>query len=152
MKLLNADYLNLHQRLGQRVSNLETGVHPTNSGLEWYDSVDWTLVNTEPGWPHATSGIYNFFWYWRKRVGIAHMRGGVTGNFGSVGSGGTKIGEIPSGVAPVNATELQVLIPQQAPWRTRATLTPGGDIILYNMTGASGSPYLCFDNAIWTPD
>lgn len=69
------DYLYLHANVSQRVSNLETGVHPTRSEYGDTDSLGPTQV-TITG-PFLNFGTVTYKLSWTRKIGIVQLAGAV---------------------------------------------------------------------------
>jgi hypothetical protein len=158
------DFLRRHVGLGRRVRNLETGVHPTTSDTEWFDSTLWTQVPLAPGFMNGHQGINEFPFQYRKRVGVVMFRGGVT-NEGGVSAhwpgdpdfpdgGGVKVvGTLPEKFAP-DIGQFKIVIVDAPPYRTRAVIQPDGTIEVYDdlaILTSNEQPNVIFDTVSYMP-
>ena len=90
------DYIASHQNLVRRVSNLETGVHPTRANIEYWDSKELT------SFPLSVSQNMEIIdASWQRRAGIVFFYGQVLiKKVNTLGSNGTRLCNLPDAASP----------------------------------------------------
>lgn len=118
--------------LERRVRNMETGVHPTGSQFEYYDTVLPTLVviPDNPYWEGLAQGVHPMPPQWQKRVGQVSLIGGYKTKVGVDAL--TVPNDVVVGLLPEEARPLQQIIGwvtyYQAPYLGRVTIETDGSI------------------------
>ncbi len=70
------DQIDLFDNVTRRVRNLETGVHPVGSDLQYYDTIDPTLIDFDNAKIETSpSGTTDTRPRWLRRVGITQLIG-----------------------------------------------------------------------------
>ncbi len=147
------NFLHLHNTLSRRVSNLETGVHPTRSEFGYGDAYGpTTFTVTSTVLSHLSPGLK-----WMRRMGVAQFAGTLW--FGTGGSAHTHselaaeevIGTLPPQARPLVALRNQGQL-TVAPWFFQYTIGLDGVVRVIKPSGpAAGDQYtLAFDSAAWT--
>lgn len=156
-----ADYLTNHIGMENRVSNLETGVHPTTSDVDYFDSTVWTMINRSSGFSYWVTGLVQRDPYWRKRVGIVSLRGGVQPqgsswpNWDEDASGQeyVEVATLPVAARPVTTMRFLVAL-TDAPYVADLEVTTDGKInVLKGIFDGStpGRVGVVFDGVMWVP-
>lgn len=154
----NPDYLRRHMDMALRVSNLETGVHPTTAATQYWDSTDWTwifLSNTDDFAPDGIYQGFSFRFQWRRRLGIVYLAGGIrpfyfvlkgypaqtgTDPEGNpidlparppIGPEGAKIATLPTDARPDNLLRVAVTAPAAPPYVIPGEIHPNGNIWIF---------------------
>lgn len=137
----NHDYIQRNINVEHRVRDLETGVHPTNSDVDFFDSTDWMAADIEPGFQPWISGIDTFGLTFRKRVGIVTLAGGVS-NEGGISEDwpagpAVKVASIPTWAAPdVDMAFMGMKLFDDVHPLIPVTIAANGDIIVRDTQGA----------------
>jgi hypothetical protein len=146
------DYLKLHANVANRVRNLETGVHPTGSGLSYYDTIPPTTFSIRGGssWHAHTVFPNDFPPRWQRRTGIVMLSGAVELDSGA----GTVPAEDQIATLPAEARPLLSLVMQVSadspPYRARIRITPGGDLFVLGDELDVAGAVVRLDGATWT--
>lgn len=141
------DFVQSHMNLVQRVSNLETGVHPTISSVDYYDS--YPPQNIGFGSSSKVSDG-NPVPSWSRRAGMVCLAGVIVGShLGSIGSGGVVYGTIPEEGRP-KADTVQLVGMTVSPYWTRVKIVASnGHLIVLPASSGSGSFSIILDNVAY---
>lgn len=133
----NPDFLKITASTTKRVRNLETGVHPTSSELNYYDTYYPRAIDMEGPFAILPAGAGLHTPKWQRRVGVVTLMGAFYGspNWGAVGAT-EKFGELPAEARP-NA-ELFLRFPMSnVPYFCFVTVQTDGDLILHKPPGVN---------------
>jgi hypothetical protein len=159
------DFLYHHITLEHRVTNLETGVHPTTADVDYFDSNVWTLMDIHktgaaPTWDYQRDGLVDKLPYWRKRVGIISLRGGIMAPGGTSGtwptfpSTGLTFLDSPLPKAARPGADMMFTVGITiAPWYINLKVQADGTCLLFpGGWNGSGTGVACyFDGVMWVP-
>lgn len=132
------DFLASHTRLERRVSNLETGVHPTRANVEYHDSYDPTEIPVDeeqtvfdPPGGSAPS--------WSRRSGMVYLGGKIEGPaIEDIPSGGARYGTIPPPGRPSGTTVHIAGVDGAVSW-IQVKIEEDGDLIVMPPTSGTGA-------------
>jgi len=150
-----ADYLFLHANVSRRVSNLETGVHPTRSEFGYGDSYGPTLVDvTSAILVPLMQGVTDAKLRWQRRMGITQLVGGLGFGPGKTHThlpAGEVIGVLPAQARPLVPLRMQGQLSAD-PYVFQFTLDPDGTLTVLKPAGpVAGATYTFhFDGNSWT--
>lgn len=137
----NHDYIQRNINVEHRVRDLETGVHPTGAGVDFFDSTDWIAATIEPGFQGWISGVEVFPLQFRKRVGIVTLAGGVS-NAGGISSpwppgAEVKVATIPTWAAPdTNMSFMGMKLFDDVYPLIPVAIQTNGDVLVRDVQGA----------------
>jgi hypothetical protein len=154
------DYLRNHITLEHRVTNLETGVHPTTADVDYFDSTPWTeIIVTNSNLTYATTGLIQERPYWRKRVGMIALRGaiepkgGIGGHWPTSPPEGVLFSTLPKNARPGVTLRMRITV-RETPWAGTLEVRDNGEMrIIYEpWTPSAGGVQARFDGVMWVPD
>jgi hypothetical protein len=126
-----ADFLHLHHNVSRRVSNLETGVHPTGTELNFWDSYgpyQWTL---REGWGHG----FNAPVHWQRRAGLVMLTGAIAPQGGwAAKADPSHVTTLPPLARPTRDMTFVCVI-DGAPFQTRVTVKANGQLWAHRPLG-----------------
>lgn len=138
----NPDYLVRRINVEDRVRNLETGVHPTASDLNFFDTIDFTLLPVVggAGWEYYSPGVSNFPVGYQKRVGTVAMSGQLEKLDTNVAFTEQTVFSLPVEIRPLTDLQFVVGLDNYSPFYTTVKVYKNGDVTIYKGT------------QVWTPD
>lgn len=161
------DYIDVHAGLHRRVSNLETGVHPTASEIVYVESAETILpvdiVATNPKWTAYTSaGSFPAMPKWQRHAGVVTLLGGLYFAEISPTAPGTrytwadvadeeKWGELPPEARPRHDLYVNVAL-LAYPGNAVLHVQENGDLSIINPHPADLSAPCRLEGASWTHD
>lgn len=130
------DYLDSHVNVNDRLRALETGVHPVNHGLNYFDSwprTEMTLVSGS-GFNFPSSAAPRAAW--QRRTGNVYFMGAVSANFATMSSDGVIFATIPDVAAPDQTMHQMVnlLVP---PYVVMIMIRSNGEVVAFKPVGAA---------------
>jgi hypothetical protein len=155
-----ADYLTNHIGMEKRVSNLETGVHPTTAAVDYFDSTAWTeIVVTNDDLTYAVTGFNQERPYWRKRTGMVSLRGAIQPTGGNLGQwptipdDGLEFATLPKNARPATDMRFRTVITDE-PWATTMLVKKTGEMLILGepWDGSGGPVQVRFDGVMWVPE
>lgn len=150
------DYLRHHVNVRQRVRNLETGVHPTGSRVNYYDTYGPTNISIDSGsaYHSYTSGIIEAPPRWQRRTGIVMLSGALEIDSGASVPTDEKVASLPPEARPLQTVTIPVAASLD-PWRVRIRATKSGELRVLcpdsmAASDGSGNPLAIYlDGAMW---
>jgi hypothetical protein len=143
----NPDYLKRHLSVKDRVRNLETGVHPTRSDLNYYDSYGLTslVFPSSSQWMNSDNGAA-----WQRRVGIVTLSGRATSKVIGTSLNNDQVAAVlPPEARPLTDLRFQGSLITQ-PWRTTVIVKESGDVIIQrDEIDSASTVYVYLDGISW---
>ena len=121
------DFLHRHANVFRRVRNLETGVHPTNGELSYYDTYAPTgfAIRAASHWRANPTNAPR----WQRRTGLVLLSGGVYSDTGATILDDEWIATLPAPARPVQVQTIEVAA-DDSPYRCRVRVFPDGKMHL----------------------
>ena len=144
------DYLRLHANVRNRVRNLETGVHPTGSHTDYYDTYPPTNFSVPSGsaWHSYSSGVTDYPPRWQRRTGLVMLSGAVELDSGASVPASDQIGTLPPEARPLQELTMAVGA-ESSPYRARIKVQPDGDLFLLGDGLSAAGTVVRLDGATW---
>jgi len=144
------DFLYLQNVVSRRVSNLETGVHPTRAEYST-DALGPTVLEDVSGTLRQPFTLQNRL-SWSRRQGLGMLSGFLQFDSGKTHDdlvSGEIVGVLPPQVRPLTGLRPSGQI-TVAPWVFQFTIGTDGSVAVIKPAAAAGSTYnLYFDGVSW---
>jgi hypothetical protein len=138
------DFVASHMNLRQRVTNLETGVHPTLATVDYWDSFDPTPISYDSSTVIAPGSVIP---KWSRRTGIVYLIGEIIGaELADIPVGGMVYGTLPGEARPKLDNQQLVGISISPFWTQVKIVASNGHLVVLPAISGSGNFTLTLDN------
>ena len=133
-----------------RVRNLETGVHPTGSRTDYYDTYPPTGfgVLSSSDWHAYSSGVTSYQPAWQRRTGLVMLSGAVELDNGKSVPASDQIATLPREARPL-VQQTVIVGADSPPYRARVTVKPNGDLYVLGDDLTAANAVVRLDGAMW---
>lgn len=129
------DFLESFAQIQRRVTHLENGAHPMNSGLDYGSSHPTTTLPADgPKFAMHNFATAQDTAKFRKRLSVVHLCGYMLGALKDLDPAGEQVSHLPADCWPLQAQTFFVAL-TRPPWFTRIDVSELGIIVLYNVHG-----------------
>jgi hypothetical protein len=132
------------------VRNLETGVHPTGSHTDYYDTYGPTTFSIlgASAWHAHTVFPNDFPPRWQRRTGLVMLSGAVQLDSGRGVPESDQIATLPREARPLHSLVMQVAA-DSSPYRARIQIHPDGSLDLFGDELSGDFVVVRLDGATW---